>query len=202
MEQINLYGASGHALVIMDIVHANKIAIGLLYDDNPKTNDIDGIKIERPTQNNITGPLIIAIGDNNIRKRIASSVNVEFCQGIAHPSAILSPKASIGPGTVVMQGAIVQSNARIGAHCIINTGASVDHECVIDDFVHISPHATLCGNVHIGESSWIGANSIVIPGKKIGKNCIIGAGSVVNKDIPDNTLAVGNPVRFFKHNEK
>lgn len=50
-----------------------------------------------------------------------------------------------------MQGAIVQSDCRIGSHCIINTGASVDHECRLGDYVHISPHCTLCGNVQVGE---------------------------------------------------
>ncbi|CDC00762.1 putative acetyltransferase [Bacteroides sp. CAG:443] len=97
-----------------------------------------------------------------------------------------------------MQGVIIQACTQIGKHCIVNTGASIDHECVIGDFVHISPKVTLCGNIHVGEGTWIGAGTVVIPGVKIGRWSIIGAGSVVDKDIPDGVLALGNRCRIIK----
>ena len=53
-------------------------------------------------------------------------------------------------------------------------------------------------DVHIGENTWIGAGTIIVPGIHIGKNCIIGAGSIVTKDIPDNTVAVGNPCKVIR----
>ena len=95
-----------------------------------------------------------------------------------------------------MQGSTIQSAAKIGKHCIVNTNASIDHECVIGDFVHISPQATLCGNVHVGTGSWIGASAVVIPGVKIGRWSVIGAGSVVVNDVPDGVVAYGNPCRI------
>ncbi len=49
--------------------------------------------------------------------------------------------------------------------------------------------------ITIGNNVWIGANVAVLPGVTIGDNCVIGAGAVVTKDIPENTLAVGNPAR-------
>lgn len=49
--------------------------------------------------------------------------------------------------------------------------------------------------ITIKENTWIGGNCTICPGVTIGKNSIIGGGSVVTKDIPDNTLAVGNPAR-------
>lgn len=52
--------------------------------------------------------------------------------------------------------------------------------------------------VRIGDNSWIGANVVICPGVTIGANCVIGAGSVVTKDIPDNSLAVGNPCRVLR----
>ncbi len=52
--------------------------------------------------------------------------------------------------------------------------------------------------VSIGNDVWIGAGVSILPGVKIGDNCVIGAGSVVNKDIPDNSLAVGNPCKVIK----
>lgn len=56
--------------------------------------------------------------------------------------------------------------------------------------------------VTIGEDCWIGGGAILCPGVKIGKRCIIGAGSVVTKDLPDNVVAVGNPAKVIKKNEK
>lgn len=50
----------------------------------------------------------------------------------------------------------------------------------------------------IGNNVWIGANVTVLPGVTIGNNCTIGAGSVVTKDIPENTIAVGNPCKVIK----
>lgn len=52
--------------------------------------------------------------------------------------------------------------------------------------------------ITVGDNVWIGGNVIVLPGVKIGSNCTIGAGSVVTKDIPDNSVAVGNPCKVIK----
>lgn len=52
--------------------------------------------------------------------------------------------------------------------------------------------------VAIGDDCWIGGNAVICPGVTIGKGCVIGAGSVVTKDIPDNSLAVGNPAKVIR----
>lgn len=191
-----LYGASGHAKVIIDILEAQGKKIAGLVDDNPVLSELLGYKVYHDKEDKY--PIIISIGDNKTRKKVSELLpNVPFESAI-HPSAILSPRCDIAEGTVVMQGAIIQSSSKIGKHCIINTSATVDHDCLVDDFVHISPHATLCGNVSVGEGSWIGAGTTIIPGVKIGKWCVIGAGSVVTKDIPDYALAVGNRCKVIK----
>lgn len=190
-----LYGASGHAKVIIDILKANAVEIDGLIDDNLQVNDILGYQVFHGKED--LSPLIISIGNNQIRRMIAEMLKVEFGT-VVHPSAVISPYTSVGEGTVIMQGAIIQSCVHIGKHCIVNTGASIDHECVIKDYVHISPHSTLCGNVHVDEGTWIGAGTTVLPGVKIGKWSVIGAGSVVSKDIPDEVMAVGNRCKVIK----
>lgn len=200
MATINLFGASGHGKVILDIIETQGDCVGCFYDDNPHYEEIHGTPVLKSTECDIIGPMIISIGSNRIREKIAHRFPIAFATAIA-PSAIISKKASIGEGSVVMQGAIIQTDAKIGKHCIINTGASVDHECEIGDYVHISPHATLCGDVHVGKGSWIGAGTVVIPGIKIGEWCTIGAGSVVIRDIPDNSIAYGNPCRLIRQNQ-
>lgn len=190
-----LYGASGHAKVIIDILKDNNKKIDGLFDDDNTITELSGHPVLNPSE--ICGPLIISIGNNGIRKKIAKSVPVEFGTAI-HSSAIISSTAKIAGGTVVMQGAIIQAEAQIGKHCIINTAAAIDHDCRIEDYVHISPQATLCGNVTVEEGTWVGAGAVISPGITIGKWSVIGAGSVVIEDIPDHVIAVGNPCRVIK----
>ncbi len=52
--------------------------------------------------------------------------------------------------------------------------------------------------IKIGKNVWVGANAIILPGVTIGYNCTIGAGSIVNKDISENSIAVGNPCKVIK----
>ncbi|MCF2690699.1 acetyltransferase [Bacteroides fragilis] len=190
-----LYGASGHAKVIIDILRANHESIEALFDDNESLTHLLDYPVLRSSE--VKGPLIVSIGNNQIRRKIVDSLSVTFGCAV-HPLSIVSELSNVGEGSVVMQGAIIQACVQIGKHCIVNTGASVDHECVIEDYVHISPHSTLCGNVSVGEGSWIGAGTTVIPGVKIGKWSVIGAGSVVTKDIPDHVLAAGNRCKIIK----
>lgn len=191
-----LYGAGGHAKVIADILEACGTTLSGIVDDNPETEEFMGMKVIHGWRKGIS-PVIISIGSNAIRKKVAERLireAVEFGTAI-YPKATVSRHAMVGEGSVVMQGSILQSCCRIGRHCIVNTGASVDHDCVIEDYVHIAPHATLCGNVRVGEGTWIGAGAVVIPGVKIGRWSVVGAGAVVCKDIPDGVVAYGTPCR-------
>lgn len=196
-----LYGAGGHAKVIMDVLKENGIELSGIIDDNPHIQEWMGHRVLSGEQARIS-PVLVSIGSNSIRKKIAERLyqrNSVFGTAIS-TSAIVSDRAKIGEGSVVMQGSILQSDCRIGRHCIVNSGASIDHECVLEDYVHISPHATLCGNVQVGEGTWVGAGTVVNPGIKIGKWSIIGSGSVVCKDIPDGVVAYGSPCKVIKKN--
>jgi len=200
-----LYGAGGHAKVIIDILKSNGITVSEIFDDDPAIESFMGIPV---SHDRVCSPLIISIGDNRVRKAIAKKITKPDCFVANTPrndeifspffgdiSAIISDSAIIDIGTVVMQGAVIQSSVKIGKHCIINTGASIDHDCVIEDYVHIAPGCTLCGNVKIGEGSFIGAGTVIIPNIHIGNWSVVGAGSVVTRDIPDNVVAYGSPAK-------
>ena len=200
MQNIYLYGAGGHAKVILDILKSQGITVSGIIDDNLDIESLMGIPVFHA---GIASPLIISIGSNRIRKNIAEKIGDDSASPfLCDKSAIISDCASIEKGTVVMQGVIIQTSAKIGKHCIINTGSSIDHDCLIQDYVHIAPRCTLCGGVQIGEGSFIGAGSVVIPNIRIGKWSIIGAGSVVTRDIPDNVIAYGSPCKIVKATPK
>lgn len=200
-----LYGASGHAKVILDILKACDIKMEGLIDDNPSVNELMGFPVFHNRLD--LHPVIVSIGNCDIRRKvvekIAQTLNATpfdaavFGTAI-HPSAIISESAHIGVGTVVMQGAIIQTCAQIGRHCIVNTGAKIDHECVIGDYVHIDSGTILSNNVTVGNDAWIGTGSIITQGIHIGNNVVVNAGSVVDKDIPDGCTAYGNPCQVRK----
>lgn len=77
----------------------------------------------------------------------------------------------------------------IGKNCVIGYNTTIlTHEFLVDEFK--------TGPVYIGDNTLIGANVTILPGVTIGKNVKVGAGAVVSKDIPDNTLAYGNPIQI------
>lgn len=194
--KVYLYGASGHAKVVLDIVRLSYYDVPCLIDDNPSVNDLAGLLVVHNAEN--LSPIIVTIGECRIRRKIVDKLGKREYLTVVHPKAIKADSVKLGCGTVVMAGAILNPFVEIGNHCIINTGASVDHDTKVGDFVHIAPHCTLCGEVEVGEGTWIGAGTTIIQGIHIGKDCYIGAGSVVVKDIPDGSLCYGNPCRIIK----
>lgn len=197
---VYLIGASGHAKVIIEILEEQGEKIGALTDANPAIDSLLDYKVFREmpnTFNLVTDRVIISIGNNAIRKKLATSIVHKFFTAI-HPNASVSKRAVVGEGSVIMAGVTVNSSVKIGKHTIVNTNASIDHDCVIDDYAHVSPNAALAGDVKVGEGSHIGIGASVIQGVTIGKWCTIGAGAIIIKDVPDGCTVVGNPGRIIK----
>ncbi|MCF6350436.1 MAG: acetyltransferase [Flavobacteriaceae bacterium] len=193
-----LYGASGHAKVIINIFKLNRIKINAIIDDNKDINTVLEYTVKRLNEVKLDKEVIISIGNNKVRKTIYNKLKIEKYTNAIHSKAVIDSSSIINKGTVIMANAVINSSSIIGEHCIINTNAIIEHDCIVNNFAHISPNATLCGNVKIGEGTHIGAGAIVLPNIKIGKWCIIGAGSIVIKNIPDNTTVVGNPAKVIK----
>lgn len=188
-----LYGAGGHAKVALDCAKANQITIKAIFDDAIDTHFFQNIPILQYSFSHLSEEeIVVCIGDNDDRKKVANTIHHRFGK-LIHPSSHIADDASIGFGTVVLHQAIVQASALVGQHVIINTAALVEHDCMIADFVHIAPKALLCGGVRVGEGALIGAGAIVLPNLNIGKWAVVGAGAVVTKDVADKMIVFGNP---------
>jgi sugar O-acyltransferase (sialic acid O-acetyltransferase NeuD family) len=114
---------------------------------------------------------------------------------VVAPTAFVADDVQLGEGTVVCDGAIVQTGTRVGRACIVNTGARVDHDCVLDDDVHIAPGAVLSGGVQVGRGTLIGVGACCRQNVRVGARCTIGAGAAVTADCRDGAVCVGVPAR-------
>ena len=206
-KKVIIIGAGGHAKVIADIIEKSGDEVVGFLDDNKENgaNVIKNYKVIGGSNNRFAMAItkenvefVIAIGDNQKRKEISNSPNLKFYTAI-HPSAQIGLDVRIEEGTVIMANSCINSSAKIGKHCIINTGAIIEHDNIIEDYVHISPNATLGGTVKIGESTHVGIGSIVKNNITICKNCTIGAGAVVVKNILEEGTYVGVPARERKN---
>ena len=202
-KSVVIIGASGHGKVIADIiVNSDDKVLGFLDD----ADDVQGKKIIGfPVLGKIADydnyrdcEFVIAIGNPYIREKISNELPVKWYTAI-HPTAVISSlDVEIGEGTVIMANAGVNPSARIGKHCIINTGAIVEHDNILEDYVHLSPNVTLAGIVKVGKSTHIGAGSCTKQVLNIASDCVIGAGSVIVKDITESGTYVGVPARKIK----
>lgn len=175
---IILYGAGGHARVLISSLNALNLSSVAVFDDDPAKQLVHGIPVVGPYRSDFHPelPLLLAVGDNAIRAKLAQTVAHSFGT-LIHPSAIVDSSVVVAEGTVVVHRAVVQAGAQLGQHVIVNTGASVDHDCVLSDFVQVAPGAILCGNVRVGEGTLIAAGAVVVPGIAIGRWVTVGAGA-------------------------
>jgi acetyltransferase EpsM len=193
-EKISLYGASGHAKVVIDIILSANHFVGDILDDDPTVKSLITYPVRTP-ELPTDYPLLITVGDNANRKKIAEAFKGPSAKAARQASAVLCITTTTEDGNRVMPKAVINAETRIGKHCIVNSGAVVEHDCILEDYVHISPNAAVAGGVKIGEGSHIGIGACIIPGIIIGKWCTIGAGAVIIKDVPDGATVVGNPGR-------
>lgn len=206
-QRIFVYGAGGHAKVVIDILDLNRhyeivgivddnlALVGKQFCDYPILGDVNTLLMQRPE-----AQLILAIGDNKTRERLSrqlESFGFQFATAI-HPSSTIARNSTIGVGTVVTAHAVVNPGAVIGEHVVINTGATVDHDCMIGDFAHISPGAHLASAVNIETLVHVGTGASIIPNVTVGARSIIGAGAAVTTDIPPDVVAVGVPARISR----
>jgi sugar O-acyltransferase (sialic acid O-acetyltransferase NeuD family) len=199
-------GAGGHALEVLDVLLEYSITEEVFfYDDVNPYNLIfkkyEVLKSMFEINQKTSGKFEFIIGVGSPANRKAIFEKFTGLGGIYLPlkskTSIISA-FSIGINYDAMKTCFIGPDTNIGKVCLINTGAQIHHEVELNEFSEVSPGAVVLGKVKIGANCSIGANATILPGVTIGSNVIIGSGSVVTKDVPDYSVAVGNPAKVIK----
>lgn len=203
-----LIGYSGHGYVVADALLRAGGKMAGYFDREEKEKNPFGLAYLGPESGEQaravleTADYFVAVGDNQLRKRISSALaqmTGRSAVTVIHPSAVISPTVLLGTGILVAANATLNPLVTVGEGAICNTSCSIDHECRIGAYAHIGPGAVLSGNVTVGENTFIGANAVIRQGITIGSNVIVGAGCVVVKDVEDGAVVVGNPQKVISN---
>jgi sugar O-acyltransferase (sialic acid O-acetyltransferase NeuD family) len=124
---------------------------------------------------------IVGIGNNSLREQLLNRLaELGFeLPVIAHPGALVSPRAVIGPGSAIMAGAIVGTEAQLGRGVIVNCGAVVDHHCKVEDFGHLGVHAAMAGGSILGRAAWMQAGSALGYGVRVQDGAVLTPGTAL-----------------------
>ncbi len=211
--QLVIWGASGHARVVADMVRlqGNLEIIGFLDDLHPEragtsfcgSTILGGREKLADLASMGVRNLVVAFGDCRARlaaAAFAAEADFNLCQ-VVHPRAVVAADVTIGPGTTVMAGGTINPGAVIGHNVIVNTNATIEHECVLEAGAHVCPNAVLGGQVRVGQAAWIGIGATVREKLSIGADAVIGAGAVVIHDIPARAVAYGVPATVRRYLE-
>lgn len=209
MEKLVIWGASGHASVVADIVGLCGMyeIVGFIVDGPPEDSArqrcspiLGGIEQIDNVRAAGISRLIVGVGDCADRVRLAEVAKKKGFALITaiHPRATVAGGVQVGQGTLMAAGTVVNSGAVIGENVILNTSASIDHDCIIEDGAHVGPGCHLGGRVRIGAQTWLGIGTIVRDRITIGPRAIVGAGAVVVEDLPPDVVAYGVPAKVVR----
>jgi sugar O-acyltransferase (sialic acid O-acetyltransferase NeuD family) len=174
-----------------------EIACFMVKDEQFKENKIMGVDVIPQSKfDPALYTVVVAIGDPLLRKTVVEGLPSQTTFAtIIHPSAIISEWVEIGEGSIVTAGTILTCNIKIGKHAHLNLHTTIGHDCIIGDFFTTAPAANISGNCTFGDCVFLGTNSAVRQGVKICDNVTIGMGGVVVKDISEEGVYIGNPLK-------
>ncbi|MBN2403131.1 MAG: acetyltransferase [Spirochaetes bacterium] len=149
--------------------------------------------------------ITIASGEPYGRNNIYKIIKAEGYQlaSLIHPDSYVSSNIEIGEGIIVLWGAsLTPSNLTVGKNVVVMSHAHLSHDCLIGDHSVIASSAVISGNCKLGKCTYIGINASIREEIIIGEYSIVGMGAVVVKNVPDNTVVVGNPAKVINNNKR
>ena len=209
-KEIILIGGGGHCKSCIDVIEStNEFKIAGIIDSKDKIGEsILGYKIigcdddlEKLSQTYKYALITVGqIKSAKVRIKLFERLNDLGYKlpSIIASSAYVSKHANIGSGSILMHQAMVNANVVIGENCIINSKALIEHDSSVGNNCHISTNSVLNGDVKIGNECFIGSGTTFVNGLTATDNVFIGISSVVNKNLVEPGIYVGNPIRKIR----
>jgi acetyltransferase-like isoleucine patch superfamily enzyme len=148
------------------------------------------------------------IGSNSIVRShaiiyAACTIGPHFCSG---HRVTIRENSNIGESCSIGTLSDIQGDVKMGNYCRLHSNVHVAQGCAMGNFVFLYPFSVMTNDPYppsadikggyIGSYSQVGVHAVILPGIKVGENCLIGANSVVNKRLPDFSLAMGDPAKI------
>lgn len=117
---------------------------------------------------------------------------------LVSPNAYVDESATVSPGAIILDRAVIGVMTTIGPWSIVNTAAVVDHECRVGSGVHVMGSAAVSGRVTLQDESVVGTNATVLPDIVVGTGALVGAGATVTRHVDPLAVVVGCPARWVR----
>ena len=203
VQPLLIFPCNGNALEALDCLGSAFRLIGFV-DDSPEKlgRTLHGHEVfPRAALTDWPDALVLAVPGSPTSFRVRGGLieglaldPARFAR-VVHPSARVSPLASLGRNVLVMAGVVITSNAVIGDHVCILPNTVIHHDVRIGDWTLIGSNATLAGSVTVGPGCYLGSGCSVMNGLTIGAGALIGIGSTVIRPVSPGTTVAGNPAR-------
>lgn len=205
-DSLVIYGAGSS--IVVDVEEScnrsgiNIVAIVRNYGEDCHAIDKDkAVELARFRDEFSGYPLVVALfapGNRKFAVDQSRSLGASRFPALVDETAIVPRSLQVGSGVFVNCGVTIGGKAQLKDFSFINRAASLGHHATVGEYASIGPGVVTGGFVSVGRGSVIGTGAVILPGISVGENSVVAAGAVVTRDVPDNTLVMGNPAIIKK----
>lgn len=206
--KLGIYGAGGLGREILmlaqQINRSSRWDEIFFIDDVIDDAEVSGVPVYRFAQIDYAiTEISIAVGEPVARQKLAEKILSKACLAtLIHPSVFIPPGSDIGVGAIICDRAFISCDVSVEDNTLLQPHCCLGHDTRLGAHSVVSSNVTLAGHCQVGQRVFIGMNCAVKENVTIGSDAIIGLGSAVFNDIPEATIALGNPARAMRKNEQ